>query len=88
LTVGVTVVVVIAATALLTMFRGDPRAFAAIDAAVANDALREKLDMERPGRGVADYPGNSVADVPKAYGMVVRAELHRRRSRPEWRRGV
>lgn len=82
-TVGVTVVVVIAATALLTMFRGELRAFTAADAAVAYDALREKLDVEHPGRGVADYPGNSVADVPKAYAMVVLAELERRRRKTE-----
>lgn len=37
--------------------------------------LRDALDKRFPGRGVTDYPGNFVHDVPKGYAMILKAEL-------------
>ena len=38
-------------------------------------ALRSNLDPTHPGRGILDYPGRPIADVPKAYGAVLKAEI-------------
>lgn len=37
--------------------------------------LLEQFDVKFPGRGGTDYPGNTVEDVPKAYAMILKAEL-------------
>jgi len=39
-----------------------------------------RFDSVNPGRGVADYPGNPVADIPKSYAMLLIAELERTRN--------
>lgn len=39
----------------------------------------KRLDPANPGRGRTDYPGNTVEDIPKAYAMVLMAELERSR---------
>lgn len=41
--------------------------------------LQLRIDPQHPGRGVTDYPGNKVEDVPKSYAMVLLAELSRKR---------
>ena len=33
------------------------------------------LDVQHPGRGVTDYPGNTVEDIPKSYALVAKAAL-------------
>lgn len=38
-----------------------------------------RFDAQFPGRGVTDYPGNTVGDIPKSYAMILMAELERRR---------
>lgn len=43
--------------------------------------LQRRIDAAHPGRGVTDYPGNTVEDVPKSYAMVLLAELQRKRHR-------
>lgn len=52
-----------------TLTRGGPNV-----SALRQDLLTQ-FDVSFPGRGVTDYPGNTVDDVPKAYAMVVKAEL-------------
>jgi hypothetical protein len=42
-------------------------------------AVHATLDEDHPGRGIADYAGNPVTDVPSAYAMVLLAEVDRRR---------
>jgi hypothetical protein len=37
--------------------------------------LRSRFDPNFPGRGITDYPGNTSDDVPKAYAMILKAEL-------------
>lgn len=37
--------------------------------------LLGQFDKTHPGRGIADYPGNAVVDIPKAYAMVLKAEI-------------
>lgn len=44
--------------------------------------LRVRLDPAFPGRGIADYPGFPVADVPKAYAMIMLAEITKRAKNP------
>ncbi|MGE0516308.1 MAG: hypothetical protein AB7E81_03530 [Hyphomicrobiaceae bacterium] len=51
---------------------GEPRP---IDLLPLYNELRTSFDPRRPGRGIADYPGNMIADVPKAYAMILKAEL-------------
>ena len=46
-----------------------------IDVAGLQFDLRSKLDPQFPGRGVTDYPGNTIKDVPKGYAMILKAEL-------------
>lgn len=41
-------------------------------------SLEAKLDPDHPGRGVLDYPGEPVADVPKAYAAILKGEVLRR----------
>ncbi len=41
--------------------------------------LYERIDPDHPGRGVTDYPGNTVDDVPKSYAMVLMADIERKR---------
>ena len=43
--------------------------------------VQGRIDVAHPGRGVTDYPGNTVEDVPKSYAMVLLAELQRKRHR-------
>lgn len=45
------------------------------------DRVHARFDRRFPGRGVTDYPGNTVEDIPKSYAMVLLAELDRRRHR-------
>lgn len=40
-------------------------------------ALYDRFDPAHPGRGVTDYPGHTVEDVPKSYAKVLLAELDR-----------
>jgi hypothetical protein len=47
----------------------------AIDLPELHKDLRGKLDPAFPGRGITDYPGNTVDDVPKGYAMILMAEL-------------
>lgn len=44
-------------------------------------ALLPKFNPAYPGRGIADYGDNPVADIPKAYAMILMAELHRYQSK-------
>jgi hypothetical protein len=46
-----------------------------VDAAASE--LHAALPKDRPGFGTVDYPGNAEGDVPKAYAMVLLAELGR-----------
>lgn len=39
--------------------------------------LYARIDIDHPGRGTTDYPGNTVDDIPKSYAMVLLAELDR-----------
>lgn len=39
-----------------------------------------RFDAAHPGRGVADYPGNTAVDIPKGYASVLMAELQRTRN--------
>jgi hypothetical protein len=71
----------LALVAALTWTALRPTDFSAADAAAAYERLRARLDPLNPGRGIADYPGQPVADIPKGYAMVVLAELQRRKSR-------
>ncbi|MBL8287231.1 MAG: hypothetical protein JNL85_04530, partial [Rubrivivax sp.] len=48
----------------------------ALAAAVASQ-IHAALPRQRPGHGVTDYPGHAEGDVPKAYAMVLLAELQR-----------
>lgn len=41
--------------------------------------VHARFDPEHPGRGVTDYPGATVGDIPKSYAMIVLADLERRR---------
>lgn len=41
--------------------------------------VHARFDRTFPGRGVTDYPGNTVEDIPKSYAMILMAELERRR---------
>ena len=41
--------------------------------------LQSRLNPSHPGRGVTDYPGNTVEDVPKSYAMVLLGELARKK---------
>lgn len=59
-----------------------PEQFTTDDARRAYHELRAKLDADHPARGVTDYPGYGVGDVPKGYAMVVLAELTYRRDNP------
>lgn len=43
------------------------------------DSVYARFDPRFPGRGVTDYPGNTVEDIPKSYAMILLAELDRRR---------
>lgn len=63
-------------------------AYTPIQAGLAYAALRARLDPVHPGRGVADYPGFPVADVSKAYAMLIMAELEWRRRHPEHNLGL
>lgn len=60
-----------------------PIEFTPDDAFRSYEQLRGRLDPANPGRGIADYPGNPVSDVPKAYAMVLIAEAERRRHDPD-----
>lgn len=40
-------------------------------------SLYAAIDQVHPGRGVTDYPGNTVEDIPKSTAMVLLAELDR-----------
>lgn len=42
--------------------------------------LLTQFNPTYPGRGIADYGDNPVADIPKAYAMILMAELHRYQS--------
>lgn len=42
-------------------------------------AARARLDPDHPGRGTTDYPGNTVADIPKSYAMVLLGEIIRKK---------
>ncbi len=42
---------------------------------VLSDLLDQALDPLAPGRGLADYPTNEPADIPKAYAMVLKSAL-------------
>ncbi|MGB3272416.1 MAG: hypothetical protein WBA66_05925 [Xanthobacteraceae bacterium] len=39
-----------------------------------------RFDSTYPGRGVADYPGNTIVDIPKSYAAILMAELQRARN--------
>lgn len=43
------------------------------------DEVYARFDPQHPGRGVTDYPGATVEDIPKSYAMIVLAELERSR---------
>lgn len=43
------------------------------------DEVYARFDPAFPGRGVTDYPGATVEDIPKSYAMIVLAELERSR---------
>ena len=43
------------------------------------DTVYTRFDPRFPGRGVTDYPGNTVEDIPKSYAMILLAELDRSR---------
>lgn len=66
---------------------------AAVDALAATRAaatahasrLHAALKADRPGHGITDYPGHDEGDVPKAYAMVLLAEVQRLGS--GWRAG-
>ncbi|MCP4837141.1 MAG: hypothetical protein GY895_20520 [Phycisphaera sp.] len=51
--------------------------FTRVDASKAYGRLRGHLDARHPGRGIADYPGFPITDVPKAYAMIAIAEIDR-----------
>jgi hypothetical protein len=40
-------------------------------------AIHAALSPQRPGHGITDYPGHAEGDVPKAYAMVLLAEVER-----------
>ena len=42
-------------------------------------AVHARLDPDHPGRGVTDYSGNAVADVPSAYAMTLLGDIDRKR---------
>jgi hypothetical protein len=42
--------------------------------------LRGRFDPAFPGRGITDYPGHTVDDVPKGYAKILKAELLASRS--------
>ncbi len=42
---------------------------------VMHAELNNQFDTRYPGRGVTDYPGNTVEDVAKGYAMVLKAEV-------------
>ena len=82
---------VIGALALMCLGCGpaSPRLQAPPDGPSALDRaaseLHAALPPGRPGHGTTDYPGHTAADVPKAYAMVLLAELDRLGTR--WRAG-
>lgn len=39
-----------------------------------------RFDVAHPGRGVADYPGNTAVDIPKSYASILMGELQRTRN--------
>ncbi|HXH80910.1 hypothetical protein [Nocardioides sp.] len=43
------------------------------------DVLHARFDPAFPGRGVTDYPGNTEEHIPKAYAMILLAEIERGR---------
>jgi len=43
------------------------------------ESLYERFASGNPGRGVTDYPGNTVEDIPKSYAMILKAETIRQR---------
>ena len=57
-----------------------PPAGAEHRAEAAASELHAALPRERPGFGTTDYPGHADGDVPKAYAMVLLAELERQGS--------
>lgn len=44
---------------------------------ISLDQVYQRFDAQFPGRGVTDYPGNTVEDVPKAYASILFAEVTR-----------
>ncbi|MBI5721200.1 MAG: hypothetical protein HZC37_26315 [Burkholderiales bacterium] len=63
----------------------DPRAAVLATATSAASEIHAALPRHRPGFGTTDYPGHAEGDVPKAYAMVLLAELQRRGR--AWRSG-
>ena len=51
-------------------------------AEAAATEIHAALPKGRPGHGTTDYPGHAEGDVPKAYAMVLLAELERLTSAP------
>lgn len=77
---------VLALLAALTGLGCAPRAAAPDLRALATPAASEihaALSAARPGFGTTDYPGHAEGDVPKAYAMVLLAEVERLGTR--WR---
>jgi hypothetical protein len=56
---------------------GDELAATRAAATAYASQLHAALPPERPGHGTTDYPGHAEGDVPKAYAMVLLAEVQR-----------
>jgi len=70
---------IISLTVILTLQEDDPppRNLSAPPSVL--EEVYRRLDPSRPGRGVTDYPGHTVEDIPKGYAMILMAELERER---------
>jgi hypothetical protein len=80
--IGAAAPVFAAAGVLAVRASREREAFSTVDARHWYQELRTKLDTAYPARGIMDYTGGHVGDVPKGYAMVLLAELtYRRRHR-------
>ena len=80
--IGAAAPVFAAAGVLAVRATREREAFSTVDARHWYHELRTKLDTAYPARGITDYTGGHVGDVPKGYAMVLLAELtYRRRHR-------
>lgn len=83
LTAGAVVSALIIVLVAVVATDGPPSAQAPVGPSASSsrlmDVLYARFDPSFPGRGVTDYPGNTEEHIPKAYAMILMAEIERGR---------